>query len=126
MARARKAGSSSVTSVMWASSGGAPAAAPRPSIALLRKKMLTHPLIPSICVAIAPSNAPPAMRIRGAIASDKHPRGHRKEKFRAERHCPQGPHECGVHLCAPVREVREIQPDENSARAACDPHESVS
>src|SRR5258708_1339879 len=38
---------------MWASSGGAPAAAPRPSIALLRKKMLTHPLIPNICVAIA-------------------------------------------------------------------------
>ena len=62
-------------SVIWASSGGAPAAAPIPSIALLRKKMVTHPLIPNIWVAAAPSSAPPVISARGAMASDNIPMG---------------------------------------------------
>jgi hypothetical protein len=42
----------------------------------------------------------------------QHSRGYRKEKLGFERHCPQGPDQCGIHLRTAVREIGEIQPDE--------------
>jgi hypothetical protein len=54
----------------------------------------------------------------------QHSRGYRKEKLGFERHCPQGPDQCGIHLRTAVREIGEIQPDEYPARSACDPHKA--
>jgi hypothetical protein len=63
------------------------------------------------------------MRARGAIASDNIPVGTAK---RSSAPNDIAPNECCVHLRAPIREIGEIQPDENSARSARDSHESVS
>ena len=95
-------------------------------MALLTKKMLTHPVIPNICVATAPSSAPPVMSARGAIASDNIPIGTAERSSAPNDTAPKVPTSAASTCAAPIGEIGEIQPDEHSARSAGDPHKSVS